>query len=62
MISFISAQGLVKIRLACSKPLLLTISSSDIVTHSLLENCTYSELFCPYSVQMRENTDQNNVE
>ena len=34
MISFINAQGSVKIRLACSKPLLLTISSSNIVTHS----------------------------
>ena len=45
MIPFISAQGLVEVRLACSKALLLTISSSDIVTHSLLENCPYSELF-----------------
>ena len=34
MISFINAQGSVKIRLACSKALLLTISSSNIVTHS----------------------------
>ena len=34
MISFANAQGLVKIRLACSKALLLTISSSNIVTHS----------------------------
>ena len=34
MISFTNAQGSVKIRLACSKALLLTISSSNIVTHS----------------------------
>ena len=34
MISFANAQGSVKIRLACSKALLLTISSSNIVTHS----------------------------
>ena len=34
MISFVNAQGSVKIRLACSKALLLTISSSNIVTHS----------------------------
>ena len=34
MISFVNAQGSVKIRLACSKALLLTISSSKIVTHS----------------------------
>ena len=35
MISFINAQGSVKIRLACSKVLLLTISSSsNIVKHS----------------------------
>ena len=36
MISFVNAQGSVKIRLAYSKALLLTISSSNIVTHS---NC-----------------------
>ena len=34
MISFVNAQGSVKIRLACSKALLLTISSSNIVTNS----------------------------
>ena len=34
MISFVNTQGSVKIRLACSKALLLTNSSSDIVTHS----------------------------
>ena len=34
MISLFKAQGLVKIRLACSKALLLTISSSNIVTQS----------------------------
>ena len=34
MISFASTQGSVKIRLACSKALLLTASSSNIVTHS----------------------------
>ena len=34
MISFVNAQGSVKIRLACSKALLLTISSSNVVTHS----------------------------
>ena len=34
MISSVNAQGLVKIRLACSKALLLTISSTNIVTHS----------------------------
>ena len=34
MIPFANAQGLVKIRLTCSKVLLLTISSSNIVTHS----------------------------
>ena len=34
MISFANAQGSVKIRLACSKALLLTISSSNIVTYS----------------------------
>ena len=34
MISFANAQGTVKITLACSKALLLTISSSNIVTHS----------------------------
>ena len=34
MISFVNAKGSVKIRLACSKALLLTISSSNIVTHS----------------------------
>ena len=34
MISFANAQGLVKIRLACSKALLSTISSSNIVTYS----------------------------
>ena len=35
MISFVSAQGSVKIRLACSKALLLTISSSNFVPHSV---------------------------
>ena len=34
MISFVNRQGSVKIRLACSKALLLTISYSNIVTHS----------------------------
>ena len=34
MISFVNAQGSVKIRLACSKALLLTILSSNITTHS----------------------------
>ena len=34
MISFVNAQGSVKIRLAYSKALLLTISFSNIVTHS----------------------------
>ena len=34
MISFANAQGSIKIRLACSKALLLAISSSHIVTHS----------------------------
>ena len=34
MISFVNAQSSVKIRLACSKALLLAISSSNIVTHS----------------------------
>ena len=34
MISFVNALGSVKIRLACSKALLLTISSSNIITHS----------------------------
>ena len=34
MISFVNATGSVKIRLAFSKALLLTISSSNIVTHS----------------------------
>ena len=34
MISFVNTQGSVKIRLACSKALLVTISSSNIVTHS----------------------------
>ena len=34
MISLVNDQGSVKIRLACSKALLLTISSSNIVTHS----------------------------
>ena len=34
MISFVNAQGSVKIRLTCSKALLLAISSSNIVTHS----------------------------
>ena len=33
MIPIVNAQGSVKIRLACSKALLLTISSSNIVTH-----------------------------
>ena len=35
MISFKNAQGLVKIGLGYSKALLLTISSSTIVTHSI---------------------------
>ena len=34
MISFVNIQASVKFRLACSKTLLLTISSSNIVTHS----------------------------
>ena len=34
MISFVNAQGSVKIRLACSKALLLTILSLSIVTNS----------------------------
>ena len=34
MISFVNALGTVKIRLTCSKTLLLTILSSNIVTHS----------------------------
>ena len=34
MISFVNTQGSVKIRLACSKALLLTISSSSTVTHT----------------------------
>ena len=34
IISFVNVPGSVKIRLACSKALLLTISSSNIVTHS----------------------------
>ena len=34
MISFVNKQGSVKIRLACSNTLPLTISSSNIVTHS----------------------------
>ena len=34
MISFVNAQGSVKIRLACSKALLLTILSSNIVAYS----------------------------
>ena len=34
MISFTNAQGSVKIRLPCSRVLLLIISSSNIVTHS----------------------------
>ena len=34
MISFVNAQDSVNIRLVCSKALLLTISSSNIVTHS----------------------------
>ena len=34
VISFISVQGSVKIKLACSKALLLTIPSSNIMTHS----------------------------
>ena len=32
--SFVNAQGSVKIRLVCSKALLLTMSSSNIVTYS----------------------------
>ena len=35
MISFVDAQCSVKVRIACSKALLLTISSSNIVTYSL---------------------------
>ena len=34
MTSFVNTQGSAKIRLACSKALLLTISSSNIVTQS----------------------------
>ena len=34
MVSFVNAQGSVRIRFACSKALLLTFSSSNIVTHS----------------------------
>ena len=34
MTSFVNAQGSVKIKLACSKTLLLTIPSSNIITHS----------------------------
>ena len=34
MISFVNAQGSVKMRLACSKALLLTNSSLNIITHS----------------------------
>ena len=34
MISFAKAQGSIKIRLACSRALLLTISPSSIFTHS----------------------------
>ena len=34
MISFVNTQGSVKIRLACSKALLLTISASNMTTHS----------------------------
>ena len=34
MISFVNAKGSVKIRLACSKASLLTVLSSNIVTHS----------------------------
>ena len=34
MISFVNDQGSAKIRLACSKVFLLTISSSNIITHS----------------------------
>ena len=34
MILFVNTQGSVKMRLACSKALLLTISSSNIVIHS----------------------------
>ena len=33
MILFVNAQGSVKIRLACSKAFLLTISSSNIAAH-----------------------------
>ena len=33
MISFVNAQGSVKIRLTCSKAFLLPISSSNIATH-----------------------------
>ena len=34
MISFVNTKGSVKIRLACSKALLVIISSSNIATHS----------------------------
>ena len=34
MTSFVNAQGSVKIRLACSKDLLLTVSSLNATTHS----------------------------
>ena len=35
MVSFVNAESSVKIRLACSKALLLTVSSANIVTHSV---------------------------
>ena len=46
MTSFANAQGYVKIRLACSKTLLLIISSSNIVARFIYRNCL-SEKFTP---------------
>ena len=34
----------------------------NMVKYTLREKCPYSEFFGPYSVQMRENTDQKNFE
>ena len=46
------------------KATLAKISSkvSAISSFSLLEKCRYSEFFSSYSVQMRENTEQENSE
>ena len=49
MISFINAQGSVKIRLACSKVLLLIISSSNIVTRSNGKYYPETKLYTKYS-------------